>query len=592
MHLGAYKLATPLDSFWDRINRRPSVAVRAGLLFIVLAALVAYSPVFSAGFIWDDDDYVTNNPHLNDLTGLQAMWRTTTATPQYYPLVFTTFWLEHHLWGLHAVGYHAVNVLLHILAALLLWRALARLQVPGAWLAAAIFALHPVEVESVAWVAERKNVLSAVLYFSAALAYLRFAGLEETKPPARRCWGDYAAAFVLYLAALLSKTVTCSLPAVLLLLIWWKKGRLDRRNVLCLTPFFLAGIGLGLTTAWLEKAHVGAHGADWSLTLADRCLVAGRALWFYATNLVFPENLMFMYPRWAIDTAVWWQWLFPVAALVAVAALWRARRRIGRGPLVAVLVFAGTLAPALGFINVYPMRFSFVADHFQYLAGVGLITLAAARLSRCPRILPGLALLVCGLLTWRQCGIYHDLETLWRDTLKRNPACWMAHSNLGRLLVQEQKFDEAEMHYRAGLELNPREDDIHYNYANLLARTGRLEPAVAQYEQAAQLAPEKPDIHSNLGAVLLKLHRTDEAVAQYRLAIQCQPDVMRYHYNLASALASEHQVDGAVAEFQRALQLEPDSDLIKRRLRSLGAGLDSGAEQTLTNHGGLLKPPQ
>jgi Flp pilus assembly protein TadD len=570
MQIGRFKLATPLDPVWDKIPGRPSATIGAGILFIVLATLMAYSPVFTAGFIWDDDDYVINNLHLNDWDGLREMWFHPAATPQYYPLVFTTFWLEHHLWGLHAGGYHMVNVLLHILAALLLWRVLARLRVPGAWLAAAIFALHPVEVESVAWITERKNVLSAVFYLAAALAWLRFAELEPAVPPTRRRWGWYAVALVLFVAALLSKTVTCSLPAVLLLVMWWKKGRLDWRAVLPLAPFFLAGIGLGLTTAWLEKTHVGAIGADWSLTLADRCLVAGRALWFYASNLVFPTHLMFIYPRWTIDAGVWWQWLFPVAVAGVLAALWRARHRIGRGPLVAVLIYAGTLAPAIGFINVYPMRFSFVADHFQYLAGAGLIALAATWLHRCPPLIPALGLFLCGALTWHQCAIYQDLETLWRDTLKKNPACWMAHSNLGRLLVRQNKLAEAEAHYRAGLELNPREEEIHYNYANLLARTGRLETAVAEYEQALQLAPAQADPHNNLGAVLLQLKRTDEAIAQYRLAVQCQPEVMRYHYNLGSALAAEHQVAAAVAEFQRALQLEPDSDLIKRRLRALG----------------------
>ncbi|HEX4342912.1 MAG TPA: O-GlcNAc transferase, partial [Verrucomicrobiae bacterium] len=329
-------------------------------MLLVVATFIAYQPMWHAGFIWDDDAYVTNNQTLHDLNGLKQIWLEPKATPQYYPLVYTTFWLEYHTWKLNPLGYHVVNVLLHALGSLLLWRVLKRLALPGAWLAAAIFALHPVNVESVAWVTERKNVLSAVLFFAAALAYLRFDGLAESK---KRLWTWWCAALLLFIGALLSKTVACSLPAALLLVCWWKKGRVTMADVLPLIPFFIMGLGLGLHTAWLEKHHVGASGAEWSLSFIERCLIAGRALWFYAGKLVWPSQLTFIYPRWQIGTGVWWQWLFPLAVLAVVVTLWRARKRLGRGPLVAVLFFAGTLLPALGFFDLYPMRYSFVADH-------------------------------------------------------------------------------------------------------------------------------------------------------------------------------------------------------------------------------------
>ena len=343
-------------------------------LFLVAATVLAYQPVWHAGFIWDDDVYVTNNLTLRSVDGLRQIWCKLTATPQYYPLVHTSFWLEYHLWGLNPVGYHVVNVLLHALAAILLWRVLVRLQLPGAWLAAGIFALHPVAVESVAWVTERKNVLAAVFYFAAALAYLRGRRRErmaESKSGVSLRW--YFLAFALFVAALLSKTTACSLPAAMLLVIWWKRGRIAGRDVWPLLPFFAAGVALGLVTSWLERTHVGAQGPEWAFSFPERCLIAGRAVWFYAGKLFWPANLTFIYPRWQINTGAWWQWIFPVAALAVVAVLWRLRRRIGRGPLVAVLFFGGTLLPALGFTNVYPMRYSFVADHFQYLASVGLI---------------------------------------------------------------------------------------------------------------------------------------------------------------------------------------------------------------------------
>ena len=344
-------------------------------------------PALRGGFNWDDDAYVTNNLTLRSVHGLSQIWGQLTATPQYYPLVFTSFWLEYHLWGLNPLGYHVVNVLLHALAAMLLWRVLVRLQLPGAWLAAGIFALHPVAVESVAWVTERKNVLSAVFYFAAALAYLRWRddGTTTTGLRATSSWRSlvlYLLSLALFICALFSKTVTASLPAALLLVIWWKHGRIAGRDVWPLLPFFVAGAALGLVTSWLERTHVGANGPEWALSFFDRCLIAGRALWFYAGKLFWPANLTFIYPRWQIDPGIWWQWLFPAAAIALVMILWSLRGRIGRGPLVAVLFFAGTLLPALGFANVYPMRYSFVADHFQYLASVGLIVLAAAGLTK------------------------------------------------------------------------------------------------------------------------------------------------------------------------------------------------------------------
>ena len=312
---------------------RPPARLLGWLL--VLMTVVAYLPAFQAGFIWDDDQHVTENLTLRTFSGLGQIWGQTSATPQYYPLVHTSFWLEYHLWELNPMGYHVDNVLLHALAAVLLWRALVRLRAPGAWLAAGIFALHPVTVESVAWVTERKNVLSAVFYFAAALAWWRWddpsAAGGRVPGGGTRPTGWYIIAFALFVAALLSKTVTCSLPAALLLVIWWKRGRLTAGDVLPLLPFFGVGAGLGLLTSWLERTHVGAAGPEWAFSFFDRCLIAGRALWFYAGELCWPVNLMFSYPRWEINAGVWWQWLYPAAALAVVAGLWGRRRRWAAG---------------------------------------------------------------------------------------------------------------------------------------------------------------------------------------------------------------------------------------------------------------------
>jgi hypothetical protein len=266
---------------------------------------VAYQPTWHAGFIgWDDDSYVTDERALRSLGGLERIWVKPGTTPQYYPLVFTTFWAEYHVWKLQPFGYHLVNILLHGLNAVLLWFVLRRLKIPGSWWAAAVFVLHPVGVESVAWITELKNTQSGVFFLLSMLCFLRFRPLNG-RDAVRVCdWRDYPLALVLFLCALLSKTATCPVPAVLALLIWWKTGRFGKRDALELTPLFVLGVASGFMTIWMEKQYTGVvRGAEWSLSLAQRCLVAGRALWFYAGKLFWPRDFTFIYPRWEVDAS-------------------------------------------------------------------------------------------------------------------------------------------------------------------------------------------------------------------------------------------------------------------------------------------------
>ncbi|MDW8308704.1 MAG: tetratricopeptide repeat protein, partial [Verrucomicrobiales bacterium] len=541
---------------------------------VFLLAVVVYLPALRCGFIWDDDDYVTENLTLRDWNGLKRIWLEIGAVPQYYPLVHTTFWLEYRLWGLNPAGFHAVNVALHGLAAVLLGLCLQRLALRGAWLAAAVFAVHPVMVESVAWITERKNVLSAVFYFAAALAYLRWrerAGLIGSERGAGlKLSRHYAWALGLFVCAMLSKTVTCSLPAALLLVAWWREGRVRRREVLALTPFFAVGIALGLLTVWIEKHNVGARGPDWELSFFERVLIAGRALWFYVSKLAWPSNLTFIYPRWEVSTAVWWQWLFPAGALAVVGVLWALRGRIGRGPLTAVLFFAGTLFPALGFFNVYPMRFSFVADHFQYLASVGLIALAAEGACKVTATIkargvvgqwPGrwvaVPVVVLGALTWRQCGVYRDLETLWRDTLAKNPGCWMAHNNLGHLLATRGQIAEAEAHYRKALEQKPDYEEALNNLGHALLLRGKVEEAMEYFGRALAREPNHPQALNNLGVALLGQGREEEALDCFRRSLAVAPHNPETLNNYGAALAARKQFAEALACYEKSLRLRP-----------------------------------
>lgn len=506
-----------------------------GLLLFV-GTIVAYLPTIQGGFIWDDDAYVQKNTVLLTGAGLRDIWLKPSATPQYYPLVYTSYWIEYHLWAQNSAGYHATNIVLHALGSLLLWRLLAHLELPGAAWVAALFAVHPVHVESVAWITERKNVLSGAFYFAAFWAYLRFALPLRRRPPL--LWRTvclYSLSLALFACALLSKTVTCSLPAAVLLVLWWKRGRLAWRDLGLLSPFLAMGAVMGLVTAHLEVVHVGASGSEWSLTILERTLLAGRILWFYIAKLVWPAELMFFYPKWTIDTSAAWQYLFSIAFAGGVAGLWWFRRSIGRGPLVSVLFFAGTLFPALGFFNVYPMRYSYVADHFQYLASAGVIALAVAavlslacRFGRGGRIgvsVLGLgALALLGSVTWRQGEKYTDVEVLWRDTIQKNPDAWMARNNLG----------------------------------NILVKLGRPEEAIRQYEQALRVKPDEASIYHNCAGALLLLNRFEEAIEYEQVSVRLNPRYVEAQCTLAIALGLRNDVRGAMEHYRIALRLVPE----------------------------------
>jgi tetratricopeptide (TPR) repeat protein len=527
---------------------------------LVIAVFLAYQPAWQGGFIWDDDAHVTK-PELRSWHGLYSIWFDLGATQQYYPLLHSVFWIEHKLWGDAPLGYHLVNILLHAMAALMAAAVLRRLEVPGAYLAAAIFALHPVQVESVAWITELKNTLSAVFYLSAVMLYLRFD--QERKKP------FYAAALALFVLGLLSKTVTATLPGALLVVFWWKRGKLSwRRDVLPLTPFFILGAAAGLFTAWVERKLIGAEGAAFDLTFIDRFLIAGRVIWFYLGKLFWPANLIFIYPRWNISQAVWWQYLFPAAALFLAAVLWVLRRR-WRGPLAGLLFFVGTLFPVLGFFNVFPFIYSFVADHFQYLASLGVIALVSAGIALLlkpwalwPRIggyVLCLALLsTLAILTWQQSGLFRDAMTLYEETLEKNPNCYMAHNNLGLILEEKGNLKEAIYHYNQSILINPKIAEAYNNLGFILSQSDRLPEAIAQFEQALRCKQNFAETYNNLGDTLLKMGRPQDAIEHFKQALRLRPTYAEAQNNLGEALARTDRPQEAIKCYEQALALKPD----------------------------------
>lgn len=553
----------------SRSNHRPPVPAPAAAgssgfwptlghgVLVFAAVLVAYWPALRGAPVWDDVNHLTR-PELRSVAGLGRIWFELGATQQYYPLLHSAFWLEHRLWGDAVLGYHLVNVLLHAGAACLFAAILRRLAVPGAGLAALVFALHPVGVESVAWISEQKNTLSLCWGLVAALVYLRFA--EERRR------GLYLLATGLFVCALLTKSVTAVVPGALLVILWWRQGRLDwRRDIGPLLPWLALGATAGLFTAWVERTMIGAQGGVYELGLLERFLLAGRVPWFYLGKLVWPAELMFIYPRWTISAADWHAWLAPAATLSLLAALWWRRGR-QRGLLAVALLFGGMLFPVLGFLNVYPFVYSFVADHFQYSASLAMIGGAAAVVTplagRLPagvgRAVAALLLLVLGTLTWRQSATYRDPVTLYETTLQRNPACWMAHNNLGVVFSAAGQADRAMDHFQASLRLYPANAEAENNLGYEYFLRGRNEEAVAHFRRALGLQPGLKGARNNLGHALLALGRLEEGVAVFAETLQQHPRDPGASYNHGLALARSGRVTEAIAEFARAVELRPD----------------------------------
>ena len=529
-------------------------------LFLIAVTAIAYLPAWQGKPIWDDNAHITQ-PEMNSARGLLEIWTQVGATQQYYPLVHSVFWIEQKLWGDSVLGYHLINILLHAASAIVLLQILQRLKIAGAWLAAGLFALHPVQVESVAWISELKNTLSGLFFFCSILTYLNF---DETRSRRSYLWS-----LVFFLFGLLCKTVIAPLPAIILVILWWKRGSLRARDdVGPLLPFFGLGIGAGIFTAWVERNFVGAQGNAFQLSIFQRCLIAARDFWFYLFKLVWPTKLTFIYPRWQINAGSRWQYLFVFALVALLALAWLFRKKL-RGPLAAALIFLGLLFPALGFINVYPFLYSFVADHFQYLACAAPLTLFAAGLAMTlDSFAPGKAFLrpaiysalflMLGVLSWRQCRDYRDIETLWRTTIARNPDCWMAYSNLGSFLSTRGNVNEAVTDFRKALELWPDQSKDHNNLGKALVQKGRMAEAMDQFQTALRISPNDPDAESNIGAALLQQGDSEEAISHLRRAIEKYPRHAQARINLGNALLQTGQTEGAIAEYKRTLDLRFD----------------------------------
>ncbi len=537
---------------------------------ITLAVAVAYTPVLHAGFVFDDPVLITDNPLIKASDGLHRFWFTTEA-PDYYPLSSTLFWLEWRWWGARPMGYHVVNVLLHAANTVLIWVVLRRLKIPGAWLAALIFGLHPVNVATVAWVSEQKNTLSMLFYLVAILLYLRF---DEDGS-----WGWYAASLAAFLLALLSKTAVVMLPVVLLGCVWWMHDRVRWRDILRSAPFVAASVIMALVTIWFQHGRALAGHTTPPPDFLSRLAVAGWVPWFYISKAFLPVNLTVVYPKWQVGVSRCLAWLPGVVLAGVLVWCWWKRKTWGRPVLLGVGYFLAMLLPVSGLVYQGFNRFSSVADHWQYYSIIGIIALVVAGVEKLCLRLGGrsrstatvvsiaiLMLLVVG--TWKRGSVYANDVTLWRDNVAKNPAPW-PHNLLGCALEQTGNFEEAIREFQEALRMDPGYAEAHGNLGDTLLQAGKIHEAMKQWQQAIQLNPRYPQARYNLGVALALQGRTQEAIDQWEEALRIKPDYAEAHYNLGVAMEKMGRLDSAVEHYRRALIINPDYAAARKRYAQL-----------------------
>lgn len=527
-------------------------------VFLVIAVSI-YKPAISGGFIWDDQAHVTK-PELQSASGLVQIWINPAATQQYYPLLHTAFWIEYKLWANNPLGYHLLNVCLHVIASLLFIRILNYYKVPGAILAGVLFLIHPICVESVAWISEQKNTLSLVIYLTTWLTYLKYLDSKRNT--------YYWTAFLLFTCALLTKSVTATLPAALLLATWYKEGRLNFNNhIKPLLIWFGIAITSGLFTAWIERHLIGATGTEFNLTFIERCFLCCKIICFYFSKLLLPINLIFFYPHWSVHTH-WNTWILYVIVVITITlTLWFLRNKF-RGLAVSWLLFCGSLFPALGFFNVYPFRFSYVADHFQYLPSLAIFALLGAGISICLKSIKayyslGIIFITVGIiclitLAYNQANDYRDLKTLYSSTLSKNPDAWIAHYNLGIILAHEGDYDQAIDHFSKAVSLKSDYTEALVNWGDAVGQSGKPLEAIDLYRRALAIDPTQIEATTNLGFYLGRIGQTSEAIQQLTYALRLSNTYSPAHYNLANVLRTAGKLDDAIMHYSLAIKYDPN----------------------------------
>jgi tetratricopeptide (TPR) repeat protein len=546
-------------------------------LILILLVIQVYLPVWWAGFIWDDGKLSTANPCIVGPLGLKEIW--TTKAADICPLTITTFWVEYALWGLPPLGYHLANVFQHAASAVVLWRVLLSLRVPGAWLGAALWAVHPVEVESVAWVSEMKNTESGLFFLLSILFFVRWLKAREIDGRKSGGW-NYALTLLFAALAMASKSSTVILPVVLCLCAWWTEGRWHWRNLVKVGPIFLMSAAATIPSIWTQNLQI-ANDSTPLHSWPERLVTAGDVVCFYLGKLIWPHPLITIYPRWQIDAGQWISYLPLLAVISVLFILWLKRESWSRPWFFAFAYFLVALFPVLGLASLSFSGLSFVADHFQYLASMGPLALAGAGMARFsdfvipekPWLQSSLCaglLLILGMTSWQRTWVYENEETLWTDTLAQNPNCCLGYVYLGLALVDKGHVDEGMTQYQKALEINPNYDAAYVSLGLALLQKGQVDEAVAQFQRALEINPDYAEAHLKLGDVLLQRNQTDEAIAEYQKTLEIDPTSVLVHDSLGLAFLQKQQVDAAIEQFQQALEINPNS---AKARDNLGAAL-------------------
>jgi protein O-mannosyl-transferase len=537
---------------------------------IVLAGLWVYAPAYHGDWLWDDDQLLTANPVVQSgsLQGLGKLWFNPDGA-DFFPLSYSALWAQWPFFGPRPTGYHVTTIVLHLIGSLLLWALLDRMRIPGAWLSSLIFAIHPVAVESVAWVSETKNTLSLPLFLLACLCWV----VQDDEHEGPRRTRFYLLSIVFFLLAMLAKTSMVGLPVLLLLHAWWKRGTVTVQDLIRTSPFFLISLVLGLIT--IQYQHGRAIGAEKILVggVASRIATAGMAILFYLKQIVWPVNLLPIYPRWEVDPPKVWQFLaWPVIA-AAAAWLWANRGTAdrpgwGRHALFGLGFFLLMVLPVLGFVTISYMRITWVADHFIYLPMIGVIALLGAAATRWyerstpsaqPLILAGGAILLatCGLLAFRYANAWASEDALWTHTLKTNHDAWQAHNRLGAKKFSRGDIEGGFYHFTQSTRLRPDLGETHNNLGSALSAKGRLDEAIKEFAVACRLTPHVPAMRVNLANALFQAGRFVEASDAFLFLLEKEPNNAALLNNYAVTLYRQGNKDEAIRQFRKALEINP-----------------------------------
>lgn len=531
---------------------------------ILLLTIVVYWPAYSASFHWDDDQLITENPLITQPGGLWKIWFSTEPL-DYIPLTSTLFWIEYRLFGLNPMPYHVVNVLLHAVSAVGLWLVLRRLGLAAAWLGAALFAVHPVVVSTGAWVAEGKNTVAMVFAMASLLAMVQSNWIENERFSRR--W--YVASIGLFILALLAKAAVVMLAPALLVLIWWKRGRLVTGDLLRAAPYFVLSLIFGLITVWFQThrsiGEIDPRPEGWLSRIAG----VGWCAWFYMGKVILPINITMVYPRWDIPgSAVAMIPLVLLVVILGALCITRNRYRGGRGVVAALAIYFLMLLPVLGLVKMAIFQHSLVADHLQYFAvpaATALIgstvihLLGKSNLSASTRNgVVGALVLVCGAMAFERSRYFETHEILWTDVIAKNPQSPLGYFQRASSRAANGLHEKAVLDYRAVLAINPEYDGARFGLGTSLAALGLRQEAIVELQRVCAVANPPFQALNNLGNALVKVGRIRESIEVFDRAILRKPQDPELHYNRSIALQKLGQVQEAMDSLQQAIRLAPD----------------------------------